>query len=196
MEQSNCVSSQNGTMVLSSERVVLRPCAADDADAVFAAQTESIDQLRAWFSWCHSVRRREDCVAWARSRPEAWARGEEYSFVVSDRTRNEVLGCVWLNPADRHGATASLAYWVRPSCSGMGIATEAAGLAVQWGLDVLRFQRIELSIAVANAGSRRVAEKLGAVFEGIARHRLLVHDKIMDAAVYSILPGELRLCIR
>jgi len=39
-----------------------------------------------------------------------------------------------------------------------------------------------------NRASRRVAEALGARFEGIARNRLVVHGRPTDAAVYALVP--------
>ncbi len=42
-----------------------------------------------------------------------------------------------------------------------------------------------------NSASRRVAEKAGAVFEGVQRNRLLVAGRPRDACMYSLIPGDL-----
>jgi RimJ/RimL family protein N-acetyltransferase len=42
-------------------------------------------------------------------------------------------------------------------------------------------------IAVDNAASRRVAEKLGATREGILRHRLVLGAVRTDAALYALI---------
>jgi ribosomal-protein-serine acetyltransferase len=39
--------------------------------------------------------------------------------------------------------------------------------------------------------SQRVAEKSGALREGVLRNRLLLHGKIHDAAMYSLTPEDL-----
>ncbi|MGL5096173.1 MAG: GNAT family N-acetyltransferase, partial [Planctomycetia bacterium] len=55
-----------------------------------------------------------------------------------------------------------------------------------WAFAETNLVRLEIVAAVDNHASRRVAEKAGAVFEGIARRRLLVHGASHDAAVYSL----------
>jgi ribosomal-protein-serine acetyltransferase len=49
----------------------------------------------------------------------------------------------------------------------VGIATVAVRLIARFGFEDLDLQRLELLIAVDNAASRRVAEKVGATFEGV-----------------------------
>jgi RimJ/RimL family protein N-acetyltransferase len=48
--------------------------------------------------------------------------------------------------------------------------------------------RIEILVAVDNLASQRVAAKVGAVREGILRNRLLLHGKIHDAVMFSLIP--------
>lgn len=180
------------TTVLTTERLRLRVCRGDDVDAVFDAETESVEELRRWFWWCHPEHSRQRCAAWADSRAAAWQAGEEYSFLVMEAATETILGCVWLNAIDRTAMRGSLGYWIRTSCVGRGIASEAARLVVQWALAELKLQRIEIVTDLENRGSQRVAEKLGAMREGIARRRLRVNGQSRDAVVYSVLPGELR----
>jgi len=55
---------------------------------------------------------------------------------------------------------------VRTSQTGQGIATAAVRLVAQCAFEDLGLRRLELLIAVDNLASRRVAEKVGATFEG------------------------------
>jgi len=59
------------------------------------------------------------------------------------------------------------------------------------GFAQLGLQRIEIIAAVDNLASQRVAEKAGAVREGLARKRLLVRGEPQDAFVFSLLPEDL-----
>ncbi len=101
-----------------------------------------------------------------------------------------MLGCVGINPFNHVNVFADLGYWVRASRTGSGIASTAARLAAQFAFHELRLARIEIVARVDNLASRRVAEKIGAQFECIARHRLLYRGRPYDAALYSLLPGE------
>ena len=46
-------------------------------------------------------------------------------------------------------------------------------------------------MATGNVASRRVAERVGARFEGTARRRLVVNGNFHDAYVYSLITGDL-----
>ena len=50
--------------------------------------------------------------------------------------------------------------------------------------------RLELVIAETNQPSRRVAEKLGARLESLARHRLIDAGTPITAAIYSLIPSD------
>ena len=88
---------------------------------------------------------------------------------------------------------ANLAYWVRTSRVGEGIATEAVILVARYGFEKLGFQRIEIIVSKDNAPSLRVAEKLGAVREGLLRNRLLLHGTPCDAYMHSLIQKEFGL---
>ena len=66
-------------------------------------------------------------------------------------------------------------------------------LAAQWGFNELSLNRIEIVVAVNNKVSQRVAEKTGVVREGILRNRAIVHGRVVDAVMYSLIPSDLRL---
>jgi len=87
---------------------------------------------------------------------------------------------------EREHATAGLGFWVRTSATRRGVATVAARLVAEAGFTYLALKRIELLIAVDNAPSRRVAEKLEAAFEGILRKRLVLPAGPTDMAMYAL----------
>jgi len=55
----------------------------------------------------------------------------------------------------------------------------------------LHLHRVEIIAAVKNLASQRVAEKAGAMREGILRRRLLINGNHHDAIIYSLLPEDL-----
>jgi ribosomal-protein-serine acetyltransferase len=177
---------------LESPNLLLRPCAAEDEEEVFAAEAESIADLRLWFWWCHPSHSRARSAGWVRSRPSAWAAGQEYSYLIFHKSAPKLAGCVWLNAIDTVARRASLGYWVRSGCGGRGIGPEASLMTAKWGFARLSLLRIEIVIATSNGRSRRLAEKIGAQFEGIARNRLRVGEVTSDAWVYSLIPGDLQ----
>jgi [ribosomal protein S5]-alanine N-acetyltransferase len=74
--------------------------------------------------------------------------------------------------------------------SGRGIVTEALMLATYMLFVWLKIHRLELKIMPDNIGSKRVAEKCGYQFEGIARQAAFHHGAHHDFAIFSILRHE------
>ena len=92
----------------------------------------------------------------------------------------------------RHNV-GNIGYWVRQSRQNQGIATRALRAIAQFGFAQLKLTRLEIVAAETNVPSRRVADKVGAVFECVARNRILVHGRPQAAAVYSPVPEQYRL---
>ena len=83
-----------------------------------------------------------------------------------------------------------IGYWVRQTCQRQGIATRAVQSIAEYGFGQLKLTRLEIVAPEQNVPSRRVAEKVGAVFECIARNRVRVHGKPQPAAIYSFVPEQ------
>jgi len=148
---------------------------------------ESIATVGHWMPWCHAERTVDEGVAWLQSSRANWDSGTEYEFTALTST-GEYLGAAGLNQFNRVHNFANLGYWVRESRQRQGIAFEAVQLLAAFGFRSLRLNRIEIIVATENLPSRRVAEKVGAKFEGIARNRLLIRGAPISAAVYSLVP--------
>jgi [ribosomal protein S5]-alanine N-acetyltransferase len=70
------------------------------------------------------------------------------------------------------------------------MATDSSRLVLQYAFAKRRLNRIEATCMPANAGSRRVLEKLGMVHEGRSRRSHRRHDGFHDMDIYSILRDE------
>jgi ribosomal-protein-alanine N-acetyltransferase len=85
---------------------------------------------------------------------------------------------------------ASIGYWVDQAHAGRGIIPTAVALATDHAFGVLGLHRVEISMRPENERSRRVAEKLGYVFEGERRSYLHIDGAWRDHLVYVLLAGE------
>lgn len=86
---------------------------------------------------------------------------------------------------------ANLGYWVRTSAAGRGVATGATRAVARFGFEQIGLKRIEIVAAVNNLSSQRVAEKAGAVREGVLRKRLLIRGESHDAVLFSLVAEDL-----
>ena len=104
----------------------------------------------------------------------------------------------YLNPVDR---VVNLGYWVRTSRTRQGISTTATRLLARFGFEELNLNRIEITAAISNKASQRVAEKAGAIREGFLRNRLVVrvqvadtmvfHEQVSDTVMFSLIPQDM-----
>ena len=170
--------------------VVIRPFCQDDTPLLHDAIRESIQQLGEWMTWCspdHSISHTKSFI---HKSAQAWERAEEYCFAIIDAKERILMGGVSLNQISRAHNFANLEYWVRSSRTGSGIASAATLLAVEFGLEDLGYNRLELLIPNGNIPSKRVAQKVGAKFEGVLRNRLFLRGQPRDALMYSVVRGD------
>ena len=176
---------------LMRERILLRPYRLSDVECLYEAVSESIVEVSVWLPWCHANYSIEESKTWIESRAEAWEKGTAYEFAITDSGNGFYLGGCGLNQIDSAHKIANLGYWVRSGQTRHGVATTAILLLAQFGFRELRLNRIEIVVAVGNKASQRVAEKAGAIREGVLRNRLAVHDKVHDAVMFSFIPPDL-----
>jgi ribosomal-protein-serine acetyltransferase len=171
--------------------ILIRPWVATDADALFEAITASLPRLSQWLPWASPTYSLADATAWIAHCQHVREADAEHHFGVFDRASGDVLGGVGLNHRIRAYRTANIGYWVADAARGRGVAVEAARQAARFGFETLGLQRIAILIQPENAASLRVATKLGAAREGIARNGIVVAGQPHDAIVYSLLPSDL-----
>lgn len=174
--------------------VSLRYYLPDDVDAVYDAVDESRAEIGRWMGWCHPGYSRADTEQWVAAQPQMRDSGD-HPLLILDTPTGKVLGSSGLNAINTVHRFANLGYWVRTSAAGRGVATRAARLVAIAGLSALGLSRIEIVTDVANLSSARVAEKLGAVRESVARSRLR-HDGVShDAFMFSLVTSDLERLI-
>lgn len=86
---------------------------------------------------------------------------------------------------------AEIAYIVKPTARGRGIATGAVGALSAWALKHLDVARLQLAIHPENSASLRVAEKAGYTREGISRSLKVIRGDRIDVVRYSLIANEL-----
>jgi ribosomal-protein-serine acetyltransferase len=176
----------------SNNGIGIRRYRMDDVDALFEAARESVRELSVWMPWCSENYSRADSEAFVRTRESEWEAGTHYSFVIHETASGKFLGSVGLNFINQIHQFANLGYWVRSSQTRRGVATAAARLAARFGLAELGFNRLEIVTAAGHVASQRVAKKVGAHSEGVLRKRLVIHERIHDAVMFSLVAEDLK----
>lgn len=176
---------------LGAPEIRLRPYQADDADQLYEAARESIEHMSPWMPWCHADYSREEAESWVASNCGKTGTDEGHIFVIVDNHGRFLGGC-GLNRIDTAHRYANLGYWLRASALGRGVATQAVKLLRDYSFNETDLDRLEIVVAVENIASQRVAERVGAIREGLLRQVLLLDDKRHDAVIYSLLRSDPR----
>jgi RimJ/RimL family protein N-acetyltransferase len=171
-----------------TQPIVLRPLLRGDVREVFAAVRESYAELSRWMAWCTPDYDEAGVAAYVEHANEQRQAGVSFEFGIFS-TNGEFLGNCGLNDLNRENKFANLGYWIRTPRTRQGIATTAVHELARWGFSNTDLNRFEIVVAVDNLASQRVAERAGAVREGVLRRRLVLRGRAHDAVVYSILRG-------
>ncbi len=172
-------------------QIILRPPELEDAENIYNAVEVSRAELTSWMDWCRPDFSIDVPLEWIKRQPQDWEQGKNYQFIIIDNATQLFMGCCGINHINQYYLLGNLGYWVRSDRHGEGIATEATKLVALFGFQQLGLRRIEIITGEENWASRRVTEKVGAIYEGILRKRLKLGDKNIDAAMHSLILADL-----
>jgi len=181
---------------ISDGTVLLRPFRLEDAEETYTAVRESLADLKPWMSWAHDKYSFNETREFIRITRARWGEGTLFAFVITEAKTGLVLGGCSLSHIHPVYHLCNLGYWVRSSRRGRGIAGQASKLAARYAFEQVGLIRVEIVIALENNASIRVAEKVGAHYEGILRNRMVVGKNVYDAHMYSLVPQDFVLTPR
>jgi ribosomal-protein-alanine N-acetyltransferase len=174
---------------LSTERLVLRPFAESDADAVekllndkeIASNTRSIQ-----YPYPPG-----DALKWIARHRIMWENGDAYNFAIRLHASDELVGAIGLE-ANKIDHNAELGYWLGREFWNQGFATEAARRAIEFGFETIGFYRITAHHLTRNPASGCVLEKIGMTKEGFLRSHVRKWGVFEDVVLYGILANDPR----
>ena len=177
-------------MQLRTERLVLREL--EETDAAAANAYERDPTVVRYTS--HDVRTFEESLEYIRrSRKtllESPRRVYDLAMTLADTGR--YIGRTGLHVTQPGQREATLWYIVEPGSWGRGYTTEAVRALLGLGFDTLGLHRVYLECDARNAGSARVAHKLGMRREAHLRENLFLKGEWTDSLIFAILEHEWR----
>ena len=170
-------------VTLKTARLLLRPFATIDTDAVHAACQDADIQ---YYTPVPSPYRREDAEKYVgETAPQGWTTDHDYILGAFRTDNGALVGSFCLTTVSQ--GVYELGYWAAKEQRGQGYSAEAARALCDWGFSELRAHRIEWWAMVGNAASRALAEKLGFTLEGTLRKRSMVNGQPHDWWVGGLL---------
>jgi len=170
---------------------LLRPFTARDAPTFAAAVRESSSSVGRWMDWAHAAFSEADALAWFAACDSGRVAGSSHEFGIFGSDGYSFVGGAGLNQFNARHGFCNLGYWVRERAQRQGVASAAVATLARYAFDDLKLSRVEIVIADGNAPSVGVAEKAGAPYECLARNRLMLHGRSVDAHVFALLPSDI-----
>lgn len=172
------------TPTLQTARLRLRPFAQDDADALYALQSNP-RVLRYWDAppWTEPARAQAFLAACLQMQEE----GSGARFALETLADNAFIGWCSMFRWNREYRSLGIGYCLDEPAWSQGYATEAVHAMLQWAFGALDLNRVEAELDTRNAASARVLEKLGFEREGLRREDCIVSGEVSDSWIYGLL---------
>ncbi|MFT2019627.1 GNAT family N-acetyltransferase [Streptomyces sp. 796.1] len=179
-------------VILSTERLVLRPFEPADTDAVLAACQDP--DIPRWTNVPSPYTREHAHDFVALACPKGWRDDATYNFAVTTKD-GAFVGAIGLihHAAGISNRQSELGYWTAKEQRGHGYTAEAGRRLALWAFEDLGVERLEWYAEVGNEGSRAVARSIGFQVEGVLRARLVHQGVRRDAWLGALLPTDLGL---
>ncbi len=183
---------------LETPRLVIRPYAIGDVDALFDAINGSRGTLKEFLPWAETGHldqaNTRQFIVQALHR---WQIHEDMLSLVITNHQGMLLGGVGLQSINWSVPRVELGYWLADDSAGHGIMQETVRAVSRVCLETFRVARIEIRCDVRNWRSARVAERCGFHLDGTLRHfgRSPI-GALTDVQVWSLTPEEFTVVSR
>ena len=176
-----------GTQTIYTERLVLRRFTVDDAQAMYDnwANDERVCRFLSWRPHESGEATKQLLEGWC----DAYKNDTTYNWAIEfDGT---VIGSISVVEIKERHERAELGYCMGYAYWNKGIMSEAAKAVIDYLFMEVGVNRIDISHAVKNPASGRVAQKCGLTYEGTKREFFKASSgEFLDVSYYGILRSE------
>ena len=178
-----------GTVLLTSERLILRRFRPDDSEAAFQNWTGDarVTEFLRWPTHASVAVTAKVIQAWV----EAYAQDNFYQWaIVLKNSGDRPVGTIGVVDQNERLGVLNIGYCIGSKWWNRGIASEALAAIIPFFFEQVKANRIEAQHDPDNPGSGKVMLKCGLKFEGVLRQADFSNKGIVDAAMYSLLARE------
>lgn len=173
-----------------SERLIIRAPLWHDGAAVNEAIRESIEELRPWIPWAHTIPTLEESEKNIRYSRTEFLERKDLRLLLLNKQTGQVVGSSGLHQIDWQARKFEIGYWVRTSCQQQGYVTEAVHAITDFAIRELSANRIQIRCDAHNLRSAKVAERCGFTLEGILRNETRDMDgSLRNTMIFSKVRG-------
>jgi len=158
-----------------------------DAGELHALIDANRAYLARWLPWA-AGQTFEDTLEFIRRTRRQLERND--GFGVAILRDGEVAGVAGYHGVEWGRRATAIGYWLAEREQGRGTMTAAVRWLTEHAVSAWELNRVEIRVAVENARSRAIPERLGFEQEGVLRQAERVGDRYLDVAVYAMLRGR------
>lgn len=176
-----------GTKTIKTERLLLRRFTVNDAEQMFEnwANDKRVSKFLTWAPHGSVDNTRELLEQWC----AAYDNDNCYNWVIE--YEGQAIGNIAVVDFSDRSERTALGYSMGYDYWNKGIMTEAAKAVTDYLFAEVGVNRIEISHAVKNPASGRVAQKCGYKYEGTRREYFKTYaGEFLDIAIYGIIKSD------
>lgn len=145
---------------------------------------EQMDYLSQWLAWPAHCNSDQDFRLFAQRSLHDYADGKSMTCAIF--YQGELVGNCSFNRINYDTLCAEVGYWLSKHHQGKGIITRVVKYLIDFAFEQLQLEKVQLSAAVENIASRKVAERAGMALEGVLTNQEKIGSRILDHAIYGI----------
>lgn len=173
-----------------SERLLIRAALWHDGAAINEAVRESIEELRPWMPWAHTIPTLEESEKNIRYSRTEFLERKDLRLLLLNKQTGQLVGSSGLHQIDWQARKFEVGYWVRTSCQQQGYITEAVHAITRFAIQELQANRIQIRCDARNIRSAKVAERCGFTLEGILRNETCdVNGALSNTMIFAKVRG-------
>lgn len=108
-------------------------------------------------------------------------------WTIARKKDDKIIGSCGYNMWSMGHARGEISYDLARSCWNRGVMTKALKAITDFGFEKMKLNRIQATVAISNAASIRVLEKLGFKREGCLQEFGKLKESFEDSYMYAIL---------
>ena len=172
---------------LRTPRLLLRSWHVADASACKEAIDASLEQLRPWIPWSRAEPSPLEVVEVRLAGFEQdFTAGRDWKYGCFTADERALLGGAGLHPRQGPGIL-EVGYWLRPTATGLGYATEAAAALTRCAVERHAIEKVEIRCDPENLASARIPQRLGFRLRERLTANALTHDgRPRDTLVWEL----------
>lgn len=177
-----------GTIVIETDRLLLRPFKITDVDFAFENWTsdEKVTEFLRWPKHPNKIVTRSVIEDWLKS----YANRNFYQWAIELKELGQPIGTISVVDMEEETDKVHIGYAIGSKWWQQGITSEAFKAIIPFLFEQVKVQRIESQYDPNNPNSGNVMEKCGLTYEGTLRKADWNNQGIVDAAIYSLLAEE------